>query len=125
MNALKVGRDRLARPGDADRLEWLVTNGIGGYACGTVSGALTRRYHGLLVAALAPPLPRTLLLAKLGERLWHEGQWVELDVNRWASGATTPGEPVHLESFTLEGTVPVWTWALGSTRLEKIQAGCV
>jgi predicted glycogen debranching enzyme len=119
MNALRIGRDRLARPGDADRLEWLVTNGIGGYACGTISGALTRRYHGLLVAALPPPLPRTLLLAKLGERLWHEGQWVELDVNRWASGATTPGEPVHLESFSLDGTVPVWTWALGNTRLEK------
>ena len=121
MSAIRYGRDRLARPGDADRLEWLVTNGIGGYACGTVSGALTRRYHGLLVAAVAPSqsVARTLLLAKLGERLWHDGQWVELDVNRWASGATTPGEPLHLESFTLDGTIPVWTWALGSARLEK------
>ena len=66
MDALRFGRDRLSRPGDADRIEWLVTNGIGGYAGGTVSGALTRRHHGLLVAALEPPLGRTLLLAKLG-----------------------------------------------------------
>ena len=119
MSGLRFGRDRLSRPGDGDRLEWLVTNGIGGYACGTVSGALARRYHGLLVAALNPPLGRTLLLAKLTERLWHDGRWVELDVNRWASGAVTPGEPVHLESFRLEGTIPVWTWALGDMRLEK------
>ena len=119
MSALRFGRDRLSRPGEADRLEWLVTNGIGGYACGTASGALARRYHGLLVAALNPPLGRTLLLAKLAERLWHDGRWVELDVNRWASGAVTPGEPVHLESFRLEGAIPVWTWALGDTRIEK------
>ena len=119
MDALRFGRDRLTRPGDADRIEWLVTNGIGGYACGTVSGALTRRHHGLLVAALEPPLGRTLLLAKLAERLWLDGQWVELDVNRWASGAVTPGEPVHLESFRLEGSIPVWTWGLGGTRVEK------
>ncbi|HEY2954738.1 MAG TPA: amylo-alpha-1,6-glucosidase [Candidatus Eisenbacteria bacterium] len=119
MDAIRFGRDRLSRPGDADRLEWLVTNGIGGYASGTVSGALTRRYHGLLVAALEPPLGRTLLLAKLGERLLHDGEWVDLDANRWASGAVTPGPPIHLESFRLEGTVPVWTWALGDLRLEK------
>ena len=119
MSALRFGRDRLSRPGEADRLEWLATNGIGGYASGTASGALTRRYHGLLVAALNPPLGRTLLLAKLAERLWHDGRWVELDVNRWASGAVTPGEPVHLESFRLEGAIPVWTWALGDTRIEK------
>ena len=119
MSALRFGRERLSRPGGADRLEWLVTNGIGGYAYGTVSGALTRRYHGLLVGALQPPLGRTLLLAKLTERLWHDGRWIDLDVNRWASGAVTPGEPVHLESFRLEGSIPVWTWALGDTRIEK------
>jgi predicted glycogen debranching enzyme len=119
MSAVRFGRDRLSRPGGSDRLEWLVTNGVGGYASGTVSGALTRRYHGLLVAAFHPPLGRTLLLAKLSERMWHDGHWVELDVNRWASGAVTPGEPLHLESFRLEGSIPVWTWALGDTRIEK------
>ena len=56
--------------------EWLVSNGIGGYASSTLAGMNTRRYHGLLVAALNPPLGRTLLLAKLTERLWHDGRWV-------------------------------------------------
>src|SRR5437899_8515507 len=49
--------------------EWLVTNGLGGYASGTVSGAITRRYHGLLIAALPNPLGRTMLLNGLSERL--------------------------------------------------------
>ena len=46
--------------------EWLVTNGIGGFAMGTVPGVLTRRYHGLLIAALEPPLGRTLRTIPLG-----------------------------------------------------------
>src|SRR5712692_7662912 len=45
------------------RREWLVTNGLGGYASGTIAGVATRRYHGLLVAALAPPVERTVLVA--------------------------------------------------------------
>jgi hypothetical protein len=49
--------------------EWLVTNGLGGYASGTVVGALTRRFHGLLVAALPAPLGRMMLLTHLEERL--------------------------------------------------------
>ncbi|HEX4606100.1 MAG TPA: glycogen debranching enzyme N-terminal domain-containing protein, partial [Candidatus Angelobacter sp.] len=47
--------------------EWLETNGLGGFACGTVAGANTRRYHGLLIAALNPPGGRMLLLAKIEE----------------------------------------------------------
>ena len=49
--------------------EWLVTNGLGGYASGTVAGALTRRYHGLLIAALPNPLGRTMTLNALSERI--------------------------------------------------------
>jgi glycogen debranching enzyme len=49
--------------------EWLVTNGLGGYASGTVTGNITRRYHGLLIAALANPLGRTMVLNGLSERL--------------------------------------------------------
>src|SRR5262245_15695483 len=49
--------------------EWLVTNGLGGYASGTVAGVLTRRYHGVLIAALPAPLGRTVLLSRLTERL--------------------------------------------------------
>lgn len=119
MSDLRIGRECLGDLKRASRLEWLVTNGIGGYACGTVGGALTRRYHGLLVAAKRPPVERTLLLAKLAERVQIDGQWAELDMNHWAGGTSSPLGNLHLESFALEGTVPCWTWAIGGVRLEK------
>ena len=59
-------------PADPEALvtrEWLVTNGLGGYASGTVSGVMTRRYHGLLIAALAAPLGRTVMLSHVAEQL--------------------------------------------------------
>jgi glycogen debranching enzyme len=119
MSALSYGRDRLGRWPEAGTLEWLVTNGIGGYAAGTVSGALTRRTHGLLVATLRPPLGRTLLLAKLAERVQLDGVAHDLDANLWASGVVRPSGYVALESFHLEDTVPAWIWAIGDARLEK------
>jgi predicted glycogen debranching enzyme len=119
MSDLTYGRDRLGDVSSATRLEWLVTNGIGGYASGTVSGALTRRYHGLLVASLKPPVGRTLLLAKLAESLEVGGAWVDLDTNVWSGGHVSPAGHLHLESFRLDESVPVWTWAIGEARLEK------
>jgi predicted glycogen debranching enzyme len=120
MHDLLFGRDVCGRDAEASRLEWLVTNGLGSYAMGTVSGALTRRYHGLLIAALQPPVRRTRLLSKLAERVRvHGGAWVELDTQHRAGGAANPAGHVHLESFAFEGTTPVWRWALGETRLEK------
>lgn len=56
-------------PAELVRREWLVTNGLGGYASGTIVGAITRRYHGLLVAALPAPLGRVMCLNHLSERL--------------------------------------------------------
>ncbi len=49
--------------------EWLVTNGLGGYASGSVSGACTRRYHGLLVAAMPVPLGRMVMFNHLAEEI--------------------------------------------------------
>ena len=116
MNA-RIGRVALSEPGVAARREWLVTNGLGGYASGTVSGALTRRYHGLLVAALQPPVGRTLLLAKFAERVTLDGAVHALDADHWATDPA-PGPPSpRLEAFDLEDSVPVWTWAWGDTRL--------
>ncbi len=103
----------------AERREWLITNGIGGYACGTVAGLLTRRYHGLLIAALAPPLGRTLLLSKLDETATHDGRDYPLFANRWADGRVEPTGFRHLERFRLEGTTPVWTFACADALLEK------
>lgn len=119
MSDLTLGRDRIGDPSVATGREWLVTNGIGGFAAGTVSGALTRRGHGLLVAALEPPLRRTLLLAKVAECLGRDGDWTDLSTDLWASGAMNPRGHRHLLSFHLEDSIPVWTWAVSGTRLEK------
>ncbi len=119
MTQLGFGRDVLGDADRSSRLEWLVTNGIGGFAAGSLSGELTRRYHGLLFAALKPPLGRTLLLAKLEERLDLDSGAVELGTNRWEGDVVSPHGYLHLESFRLEETVPVWTWAVGDVRLEK------
>ncbi len=104
------------------RREWLVTNGIGGYASGTVSGATTRRYHGLLVAALAPPVRRTVLVAKVDETIDlrdGRGRLVELGTNEYADGTIDPEGYRSLAGFRLDGSIPVWTFAVSGAVLEK------
>jgi predicted glycogen debranching enzyme len=103
----------------AESREWLVTNGIGSYASGTVAGLLTRRYHGLLIAALNPPLGRTLLLTKLDETVFYGAWTYALACNRWADGTVSPQGYQHLEHFSLEGTIPVWRFACADALLEK------
>jgi predicted glycogen debranching enzyme len=102
--------------------EWLLTNGIGGYAMGTVAGALTRRYHGLLVAATRPPAVRTLVLAKLEERLAVRGTLTNLSTNLWGDGSCAPRGVDHLSRFRLERGLPVWRWELDECVLEKRMA---
>ncbi len=103
----------------ASQREWIVTNGIGGFASGTVSGELTRRYHGLLIAALQPPVARTLLVAKLEEEAEVAGQVYALGSNRWVGGAVNPEGFRCIERFWLEGTVPAWLFSCGGVQLEK------
>lgn len=116
---LTLGRELCGDLATAEAREWLVTNGIGGYAAGTVAGLLTRRYHGLLVAALQPPLGRTLLVTKLDETVQYVGTQYELATNRWIDGSISPQGYQLIETFRLEGTTPVWTFALGDGLLEK------
>ena len=99
--------------------EWLVTNGIGGYASGTVAGQLTRRYHGYLVAALDRPLGRTLLLAKLDETVHTDGVAIPLFTNQWAGGHVDPHGYRHIESFHLDGSIPTWRFTAEDGSLEK------
>jgi predicted glycogen debranching enzyme len=117
--SIEFGREICGDLGSAEGREWLVTNGIGGYASGTVTGLLTRRYHGLLVAALKPPLGRTLLLTKLDEVALYDGRSYPLHTNRWADGTIDPHGYRHIETFHLEGTTPVWRFACGDAILEK------
>jgi predicted glycogen debranching enzyme len=102
----------------AERREWWLANGLGGYAAGTIAGSLTRRYHGLLIAPVDPPLGRRLLWAKADAELVDgDARW-PLFTNRWAGGAVSPAGYVHIESFHLDGVVPVWVFAIGLIRIE-------
>lgn len=116
---IQFGRDICGDLGTAESREWLVTNGIGGYACGTIAGHLTRHYHGLLVAALNPPLGRTLLLAKLEETATYHQKPYLLSTNRWSDGFIHPQGFRWIESFSLERTVPTWRFALADALLVK------
>jgi len=99
--------------------EWLVTNGIGGFACGTVAEANTRRYHGLLMAALTPPAGRTLLVAKLDITVRYLEHDYFLFSNEFADGTVAPEGFVHLQSFHLEQSLPVWRYAVADALIEK------
>jgi len=103
----------------AESREWLVTNCLGGYASGTVAGTATRRYHGLLVAAFQPPVKRTLLVNGLDESVRYLGTTYSLATNRWLSGFVSPKGYLQMESFHLEGSKPVWRYALADALIEK------
>jgi predicted glycogen debranching enzyme len=116
---IDFGRDLCSDLRFSGEREWFVANGIGGYACGTIAGPLTRRYHGLLVAALQPPVGRTLLLTKLDEVATYSGLDYSLFADCWSDGQVEPRGYRHLERFHLEGTTPVWTYACADALLEK------
>ncbi|MBP8948047.1 MAG: glycogen debranching enzyme family protein [Candidatus Promineofilum sp.] len=123
--AIDFGREVCSDLSVVSKREWLVTNGIGGYASGTLANVLSRRYHGLLMAALEPPLGRTLLLAKLDETAEYDGIYPDsgrrtpLYLNRWEDGTVEGNGHHHLNRFHLEGTTPVWTYAVANALLEK------
>jgi predicted glycogen debranching enzyme len=114
-----LGRDICGELEQALRREWLVTNGIGGYAAGTLSGCQTRRYHGLLVAATAPPVGRTLFLVDLDVIAEVCGRQYELACHEYDGGVIHPQGYRLLQSFRLDGTVPTWTFALGPALLTR------
>lgn len=103
----------------AESREWLVTNGLGGYASGTVAGTATRRYHGLLVAALQPPVQRTVLVNGLDESVRYLDSSFSLSTNRWMSGFVSPRGYLQIESLHLEGSKPVWRYAWEDALVEK------
>ena len=117
--SLDWGREVCGDLATAERREWLCTNGLGGYASGTLAGTVTRRYHGLLIAALRPPLGRRVVVTKLDENVEYGGATFALATNRWANGSVDPHGYRHLERFRLDGTTPVWTYACRDALLEK------
>ncbi|HZR43754.1 MAG TPA: amylo-alpha-1,6-glucosidase [Ktedonobacteraceae bacterium] len=119
---LQVGRDICSDVQAALDTEWLVTNGLGGYAAGAISGATTRCYHGLLVAALHPPVERVVLVTKLDEEVTlPAGQTLKLGTNEYLGGTIDPQGYNYLVSVSLEeGDIPCFVYRLSDTlTLEK------
>ncbi|MGO9066483.1 MAG: amylo-alpha-1,6-glucosidase [Myxococcaceae bacterium] len=101
----------------ASRLEWLETNATGAFAMGSVAGANTRRYHGLLVAAVRPPTERVVTLSRLEETVVEPGGETPLSTNQYP-GTLYPSGFRLLQSFRLD-PCPRWTFQVGNTRLER------
>jgi len=114
---LTLGRNVLSDVNEALGREWLVTNGLGGYASSTVLGINTRKYHGLLVAALNPPINRWVLLTKLDEEL-------KIGTETYALGANEFHDVMHpeghrfLSSFVL-GPLPTFKYSVEDVGIQK------
>ncbi|MGM0818888.1 MAG: glycogen debranching enzyme N-terminal domain-containing protein, partial [Actinomycetota bacterium] len=119
MSALGLGPQTAGSLAEGARREWLVTDGLGGFAMGTVAGLATRRYHGLLVVATDPPGGRMLALAALDATLVLGDRRVELATHRWADGTLAPRGHEHLATFTLDDGVPRWRWQVGDVVVER------
>src|SRR5215207_8235081 len=100
--------------------EWLITNGLGGYASGTLFGAITRRYHGLLIAALPAPLGRVVMLNQLTEYLeLSDHRRIELSSGLgFHESSESPGF-ASIAEFRLENGIPVWRYEIGGIVIEK------
>lgn len=115
---IRFGRDICGDLAQAERREWWLANGLGGYAAGTIAGTLTRRYHGLLVAPVRPPLGRHLVFTKADATLSCGNRRWPLFTNRWSGGAVSPEGYLNLESFELDGRIPIWRYACDELRIE-------
>ncbi|MSR40551.1 MAG: hypothetical protein EXS10_01430 [Phycisphaerales bacterium] len=103
----------------ATDLEWLATDGLGGFACGTLSGIRTRRYHGLFVHATQPPVARRMLVPFVLETITMGDMKFPLVSSRWADGTIAPNANDSLISFALEDGIPTWTFKVNGCTLER------
>jgi predicted glycogen debranching enzyme len=116
---IRLGPQGCGSLDEAVKREWLVADGVGGYAMGTVAGLRTRRYHGLLVVAVDGPAQRMLGLAALDPVLVLGDARIRLATDEWGSGAVDPRGHELLASFDLADGVPRWRWQVGGIVLER------
>lgn len=115
-----LGKDKavLSDFKEATQFEWLETNGLGGWAGSSITGTNTRRYHGLLVAAIVPPAERMLLVSKLDETIAVGDQRYELGTNLYPGNTIHPKGHQYLENFNKD-FFPHWIYDAGGVRLKK------
>jgi predicted glycogen debranching enzyme len=100
--------------------EWLVTNGLGGYASGSLAGVITRGFHGYLVAALPTPFGRVLLLNDLIEKVEIPGRLtIQLSGEERVDAPLKAHGAEYLEEFRLDFGIPIWTFRFGEVCIEK------
>src|SRR6059058_4328885 len=100
--------------------EWLVANGLGGYASGTLSGIVTWRYHGLLIAALPAPFGRTVMLNHVAEFIrYADGRLIQIGGEEPSQPEGAPQVTHYLTQFRLENHLPVWRFEIADIVLEK------
>lgn len=114
---IKFTKKTLAQTRDGSGFEWIVTNGIGGFASGTATGLNTRRYHGLLVAALNPPVQRTVMVTSVDETVNINSKSYELATHQYP-GVIHPAGNQHIKSFEF-GFYPVFRYKVGDFELSK------
>ena len=117
--SIALGPETCGRLDESAAREWLVADGLGGYAMGTAAGLRTRRYHGLLVPAVGGPANRMLGLVSLEPVLVIGDARFELATDEWAGGAVSPHGNDLLVTFDLEDGVPRWRWQVGDVVLER------
>jgi predicted glycogen debranching enzyme len=115
---LKKDKCILSDFSQATALEWIETNGLGGYSSSTIIGTSTRRYHGLLVAATRPPTERMLLLSKLDEAIIIGSNRMELGTNFYQGNVVQPKGYQYLEQFT-RNEFPQWIYKVDQLELSK------
>jgi predicted glycogen debranching enzyme len=117
-NMLTKDKEIVQQFDTAINYEWLETNGLGGWSGTTIIGANTRRYHGLLVASIVPPVERMVLLSKLDETIVVDGNRYELGCNQYAGDTIQPRGHKFLRQFSKD-IVPSWVYEAGGIQLQK------
>ena len=116
---LELPDDRNARAQKLINTEWLVTNGIGGYTSSSTAGVATRRYHGILVAALPNPLGRMVMLNHVGEKISAPGVSTMLNGEERVGGQIDADVAATIATVRLEGGLPVWEYHVSGLKIEK------
>lgn len=116
---IRFGQEVCSDLAQAEHREWWINNGLGSYASGTISGTPTQSYHGLLITPNATPFQPILTFARADDTLVVGQQHWPLFTQRLEDGRAEPQGYLQIESFHLDGRMPVWCYAIGEIRIEK------